>query len=364
MTTLGQGRSARFRRGMVLIVTLWILGLLSILLLSLIDRLRLEMALTDYRCAQGRADDLLDSGLARALWAVRQDRKAEVDSLRDPWASSRPMSEEGLIPPEYADQESPAVRWQVVDEGSKLNVNTVKREVLLSLLKTDYEGIVDGDALAEYVADWIDADGQGAGEEDRYRTCVPPYAPRNDKMPILEEMLLVDGVAPWLFYGEDRDGDGRFEPNEDDGDRSWPPDNADGQIQPGLRDLLTVWGEGGLNVNTAPPSTLAAVFAAQMEPAAAAELATKIIEARRGPDGLEGTEDDTPLKSTQQIAAITTTKVYQKCRQMGAPLAVGSTAFTIAAHVHLESEGVDAHGRGLAVREKGGVRLAYWRVEQ
>jgi len=57
----------------------------------------------------------------------------------------------------------------------------------------------------------------------------------------LNDLLLVEGIDVQLLYGEDVNGNGLLDPNEDDGEESWPPDNADGRLDQGLAAYLTLW---------------------------------------------------------------------------------------------------------------------------
>jgi len=44
-----------------------------------------------------------------------------------------------------------------------------------------------------------------------------------------------------VLFGEDYNRNGLLDPNEDDGDESFPPDNADGELYRGVEPFLTVW---------------------------------------------------------------------------------------------------------------------------
>jgi DNA uptake protein ComE-like DNA-binding protein len=77
----------------------------------------------------------------------------------------------------------------------------------------------------------------------------------------------VKGFTPEILYGEDANLNGLLEPNENDGDASWPPDNRDGRLDPGLWSLVTVWsrdknvdaeGRRRTNLNTGTPQQLQA----------------------------------------------------------------------------------------------------------
>lgn len=353
----------RRSRGFVLIIALWIVALLTILVLNLVYRTRLGMALTDYRGDDLKARALLDAGLARALWAIRQDRDVEVDHGAESWSVAPPMAAEGLVPEEFRDQPTPAVLWRVIDEGSKLNLNVVAPEVLAELLEFSYAEDAEGETLADYIKDWVDRNDRGPGEEGFYTSLDPGYVPRNDALTYLEELRAVRDVIPWLYYGEDLNMDGLLDEAEDDGTRRPPADNRDGKLQRGLRDLLTVHGDGTVNVNTVPLKTLESIFRAILDRSKASELAQAIDRSRSGPDGISGTEDDTPLRSIQEIAQLIGASVYQRCRNLGAPLGVASSAFTVFAQVRMEKEKIELRGRGLVLRDGEGARLAYWRLE-
>ncbi|MBI5093045.1 MAG: helix-hairpin-helix domain-containing protein [Candidatus Hydrogenedentes bacterium] len=57
----------------------------------------------------------------------------------------------------------------------------------------------------------------------------------------LGDLLKLENVTLFTLYGEDQNRNGILDPNEDDGDRSWPSDNADGHLDSGLSAYLTVW---------------------------------------------------------------------------------------------------------------------------
>ncbi|HEO63663.1 MAG TPA: hypothetical protein ENN78_00130, partial [Candidatus Omnitrophica bacterium] len=125
------------------------------------------------------------------------------------------------------------------------------------------------------IIDWRDEDDFVYGEEDfgrargaenaYYQGLVPPYSCKNKDFEILEELLLVKGVTHKLYYGKDEDG----------------------KIKYALKDFLTVYGEGSVNINTAPEPVLSALFGEDFK-----ELASKVCAYRRGADGIIGTKDD------------------------------------------------------------------------
>ena len=148
-----------------------------------------------------------------------------------------------------ADPHSSRVRYGLIDESSKLNLN------LLDDLQTDLQ-LADEDIAnwlmyvpgmtqehVDAIRDWIDPDSDvrtyGA-ESDVYQALNPPYLAKNGPLETLDELLLVRGVTPQLLYGEDANRNGLLDPSENDGDASMPFDNADGVLNHGWSAYLTV----------------------------------------------------------------------------------------------------------------------------
>ena len=55
-----------------------------------------------------------------------------------------------------------------------------------------------------------------------------------------EEVLQISGFSRALWFGEDVNLNGHLDPNEDDGDEQYPPDNHDGRLDHGMRQYFTV----------------------------------------------------------------------------------------------------------------------------
>ena len=99
--------------------------------------------------------------------------------------------------------------------------------------------------LADAILDFIDDDDSPRSygcESEYYNGLQPAYSSKNSPLESLDELLLVRGVTPEYLYGEDFNRNGLLDPNENDGDASWPPDNADGALQLGWSAYLSVHG--------------------------------------------------------------------------------------------------------------------------
>lgn len=150
-----------------------------------------------------------------------------------------------VVAPVEIDPMSQMVRFGLIDESAKLNLNAFSklglneddsRLVLMALPEMTEE-------IADAILDWIDQDDNvrafGA-ESDFYLSLTPAYEAKNGPIDSIDELLLVSGVTPWLLFGEDANRNGLLDPNENDGDLHPPFDNADGVLQRGWSAYLTV----------------------------------------------------------------------------------------------------------------------------
>jgi len=153
------------------------------------------------------------------------------------------------------------VNVEVNDEGGKLDLNTASPEVLERLFQNLGMSFTPAHQLVAAIEDWRDADSDTrlGGAEDSYYTMLPkPYHAANQDFRSVEELLLVRGVTPALFYG-------RYQVN------------AAGNVvrQWGLVDCLTVHSHASaVNINYAPYPVLLAV------PGVDAQTASFIVQGR------------------------------------------------------------------------------------
>ncbi|HPO92373.1 MAG TPA: type II secretion system protein GspK, partial [Phycisphaerales bacterium] len=191
----------------------------------------------------------------RALWAARAGVEAQVAALTaatlSPDAQS-PLTVQSDLEA-AASGELQLARYDIqhevptgrlpgpADAHAKININTATREDLLLLPDMD-------ESIADAILDWIDRDDdtrEFGAESGQYLGMRYPYLPRNAPFRSIQELELVVGVRPEFVRGEDWNLNGVLDPNEDDGDASWPPDNADGKLDAGWSGWLTAESESG-----------------------------------------------------------------------------------------------------------------------
>jgi type II secretory pathway component PulK len=138
--------------------------------------------------------------------------------------------------------------YGVIDESGKININALMKmpggdqkahDVLMGLPGMTEE-------IVNSILDWIDPDDtprSSGAENDYYSTLNPPYRCKNGPLSTPEELLLVKGVTPPLFLGNDFNRNGILDPGEDDGT---------GVVSQGWSAYLTVYSR---EVNLASDST-------------------------------------------------------------------------------------------------------------
>lgn len=352
-------------KGVILILTLWIVMVLALLAQSLASEMQVEVKLTRMYRDLFLAEQLARMGVARAVADLRNDQLLQdaneegpprpYDALGDVWARS-------VFPRKYdvRDERDKIIghyEVMVVDESGKLNLNLKDEEsnktmrYLLEALDVDEE---DAIRIADAIWDWKDEDDETNGEigesereyytelarEDSDDDTLEVY-PRNGPFSSLDELLLIPGITPELFYG--------YDPEEEDGPEFFPVmgGTMDSDRKPALRDLLTL-STNLLNINTASLEVLSALCALSTEDIDdGRSLAEEIISYRQSNDE-EDIDNDQAFLRLQDLLEVNdvTQQIMEKMAQ-GAPMTVGSTSFTIYSRARAGRSRSRARGSGI-----------------
>lgn len=238
-----QGRRAR---GSVLILVLWIcFGLVS-LTLYFAQSMSAELRAANYR-TEGIAIEQTIAGAIRYVEYVLSNygKDGKAPELEDYdyeavyvgetqfWLIGRNPDERPLEYPVFG----------LIDEGSKLNINTATRTMLEALPGMTPE-------LAGAIIDWRDENydqTENGAEDETYARLDPARRAKNAAFESIDELRLVYGATMEILVGEDANRNGAIDRNEDDGEESAPQDDRDGQLLPGILEYVTVY--------TAQPNT-------------------------------------------------------------------------------------------------------------
>lgn len=269
-------RADRRNRGMALIIVLFLSALLTLLMYTFLRAMHVEYSLATSCGREAQARHLAWSAVEKAAVTLAAETSPVIGPsttwVDDPEEWYEIELGEGVFSMIRMTPEADGrLRYGIVDEASKLNLNSIPKEVLLRLPLATEE-------IADAIVDWRDQDEtpQPSGAENSYYQSLPePYRCKNSTFTTVEELLLVKGMTPEILYGEDWNQNGILDANEDDGDKSPPEDNRDGTLDFGFIAFLTVHssdrnirndGQPRVDLNTATPPQLQAALADVLTP--------------------------------------------------------------------------------------------------
>lgn len=212
------------QKGIALIVVLWILVILEAVIGGFIYITRLESKITQYHLQELQALALTKAGVEKAISEIyRQDSLVEKTKIL---RQSYPYQHSGKL-------EDVTIEILLTNEESKINLNTVSRELLDKLFFI--QGITNKEQLASGIIWWRD---------------------KNRRFDTWKELLLLKGV--------------------------------DIKILDTLQNRATVYSNGRINVNTAPSQILEILPGFEN----GKEKIYELLQFRNGLDNTPGTEDD------------------------------------------------------------------------
>jgi general secretion pathway protein K len=195
------------------------------------------------------------------------ENKKELRSIR-PWApGSRPYS---------IQIGEKNCKVFISDEGGKININKITDENKVNFTHFLISHKIDritAETITDSLLDWVDADDlqrMSGAEKEYYASLQEPYEPRNAPFESVEELALVKGVTPQIFQK--------------------------------IRDHLTIYGSGKINVNFASREVLCHV------PMITPDAAEAIIQLRRKQRGIESLDHLKDILSRHGVIG----KDYQK----------------------------------------------------
>ena len=268
-------------RGIALLITISVTTILVAAALEYNRRARLAVISTAAVRDHFTLTNMAVSGVYAAMALLVKDKsESGFDSLQEDWANPEKIDEilQEII------FEKGEISVTITDELSKIQVNALvafpnSREFnpaqvmlwdrYLRYIGSEEQLKDDSDPLAivNSVKDWLDSGdddastGLSGAESNYYEDLDPPYASRNGPIPDLNELLLIKGITPELYYGQEE--------------------------TPGLSQYMTVHGmtvgagtafswPGRININTADLPVLAALLGIESE-----EMAQSLFDFRQ-----------------------------------------------------------------------------------
>lgn len=238
------------------------------------------------------------SGVQLACWVLAQEASVPgepYDAKNQFWAGGPggPGETNSILSGISLDHYQIGDGWvsvKIIDEESKVNINVAGPQILNQALTAMGVDANDLPTVSDSIQDWVqpgDNPRLSGAKNQYYQSLNPPYYCKEAPMDDISELLLVKGVTPAMYTGG-------VETNAAPKKTGFSPFQSESYAF-GLKDVFTPFSDGKININTADANVL------QLLPGVDDATAQDIIKARAGPDGVEGTADDTPFLSTGDI---------------------------------------------------------------
>jgi len=241
----------RSKRGIALVIVLWVLVLLSAVALSFTTVTKTEGLATFAFKNDVENKYLAEGGLQRGIMEIfyRSLNKNQTKIIE----GQEVLQTDGTT--YYGKIGGGSYALKLTDESGKININTLTDAnsfFLVNLLI--YLGVEDKTAstITDSILDWKDADELhrlNGAESDYYLSLDNPYKAKNARLDTIEEMLLIKGMTSEILYGDGK--------------------------KPGLISFVTVHSNiNRINVNAAPKAILMSL------PGMTENIAATLIAAR------------------------------------------------------------------------------------
>jgi general secretion pathway protein K len=247
-------------------MVLWVIAILSVVVLEFSFAMRTEVNITKnfkeelqlYAIAQGGVQRAIVELIYKHDPGVQQVRKTltteEVSPEKKEWVTD---GRSYFIP---FDQGTCEIK--TMSEAGKVNINLVSESMLRKIVTLFGLEAEATDIVVDSIADWKDPDDfyrLNGAEEAYYQSLKEPYHCKNAPLDSIEELLLVRGVTPALFYGRND--------KKEEGEEK--------VLSSGLKDIFSIYSPSGqVDINSAPPIVLKTVLAIPED------LLERIVKAR------------------------------------------------------------------------------------
>ena len=253
-------KASQHNHGFVLVCVLWIVAIMTVITLGFGRRALLEHTAARYSLDHTKAMHMARGAVNRGIVELRN--KAVYDflcgaegrtSYAQQWSRPKNLLESGEDgAPLYSEAENDEFAndqcaYVIQDEESRVALSAAPNEILDEV-----------PGLSRSLIRKINYRRRGNRDDNE-----PPQP-----FQTIEELRFMEGVSDNDWFGQDD--------------------------KPGLRDLLSCYGDGRINVNTAPEQVLECI------PKVSA-VAGSIIEYRKGEDGILFTEDDKDFASLEEL---------------------------------------------------------------
>ena len=302
-------------KGFVLVTVLWIVAILTVVALGFARRAMVERQMAWYALDREQAQHLARAAAERGI--VELQNKAALDAynrqggytgLNQKWAKPGNMRRQSKFLPFFARQGGAGDECSYIihDSSSRISLNYTPVEVLQNFEVMDFR----------------------ATRQLLTRRKKPEPGDQSQQFMSIEELRTFADIDDEVWYGTEQ--------------------------MRGLRELVTVWGDGKLNLNTAPYEVLAAI------PRIEEEVLEAIVAYRNGGDGELGTGDDRIFKTMGDVGKKLDVSA-EKLAVLQAYCKTDGFVFTVEALATRRQGKINAFCDVTVSIQTGEVRILQWR---
>jgi general secretion pathway protein K len=254
-------------RGVALIMALWVITILTVVVLEFSFAMRTEVNITKNFKEELQLYAIAQGGVQRAIAELILKHDARVQQLRKTLKTEEVTPEKKEWVPDGRPYVLPfdqgECELRIMSEAGKININTISEITLRKLIGNLGLDVEKRDTVVDSILDWRDPDDflrVNGAENDYYQSLKEPYRCKNANLDSIEELLLVKGVTPELFYGRKAAKGGEEGAKASD---------------VGLKDIFSIYAPGEqVDINSASLPVLRAVLGLP------SEVAKAILKAR------------------------------------------------------------------------------------
>lgn len=275
------------RRGSALIVSLWVILVLSMLIGSFAFDMHVEAGITAHYRQRMKAYGLAKAGVewskSLVLKSYQVDEETEDEEDMDRLISAINLSRGVAAQQRTVELGDGRFNVSVIPEQGRYNINKISDIQWEEILDRAGIPLEDWDELIDCFFDYVDENDEhlinGAESDDSFYT-ERGYECKNAPLDTINELLLVKGFTEEIVFG------------------GVHPETE--EMMSGIASSFTTWGDGLINVNTASREVLETLTGGE-------EVVVEgILEKRRGFDGEPNTRDDgfETIDDFMQIAGV------------------------------------------------------------
>ncbi len=195
-------------KGAVLLLVLWVIVALSLLGMSFSGAIRTEVNAARNVIDQKQGYYLARAGVEYAVYKILESQSAfyQTQNLQELGPNELP---DVLTGSSTLQLDNGTAEIEIIDETGKINLNAPADQSfsdlvynLLIMVGVDPER---SDEITDSILDWRDPDdfpNPNGAEDAYYLSLESPYRVKNGPFDVIDELLLVRGVTPEIYYGK------------------------------------------------------------------------------------------------------------------------------------------------------------------